>query len=287
MAPVQTFSSSPISAAKAPAATQDSPSERSGPATAAVQPTSTAARYGPPPAQPGSRPSIPAATATMPPPSQPSAAVTTVYPQATPTQPIHDAGNPPPPQPGPLPTPPVASGATATATSTLPPPPKKGETLGPEHLSGNSSSNQQGGYPPPTTMPAQMSYPPPVASQSIRGTSTAATGPGFSSPYASAGPVQLPVGGIGGGINQATDMSHPPGYQQDAHATEFSSEQRAAHNAYVAQNSDFTTNFSGGAGGDGNGESIWNTAKKWAEAAGDKLAAAESEVWKAVNKDQK
>lgn len=82
----------------------------------------------------------------------------------------------------------------------------------------------------------------------------------------------------------ATDMSHPPGYQQDVHAAEFSSGQRAAHNAYVAQNSDFA---GGLAAGDSTGESIWNTAKKWASAAGDSLAAAESEVWKAVNKDQK
>ncbi|KAJ3476241.1 hypothetical protein NLG97_g9190 [Lecanicillium saksenae] len=80
-------------------------------------------------------------------------------------------------------------------------------------------------------------------------------------------------------------MSHPPGYQQDVHAAEFSSGQRAAHNAYVAQNSDFGSGFAGG-GGDGV-DGIWNTAKKWASAAGDKLAEAEGEVWKAVNKDQK
>lgn len=137
-------------------------------------------------------------------------------------------------------------------------------------------------------MPVQMAYAPPTASHSLRGTSANP----FPSPYAS-GPTQLPVGtGLGGGINRATDMSHPPGYQQDAQAAEFSSGQRAAHNAYVAQNSDFASNFSAGGGvgglGGGDGEgSIWNTAKKWASAAGDKLAEAEGEVWKAVNKDQK
>ncbi len=132
-------------------------------------------------------------------------------------------------------------------------------------------------------MPAQMSYPPPQTSHAIRGTSTANTG--FKSPYES-GPVPLPVGtALGGGINRATDMSHPPGYQQDTHAAEFSSGQRAAHQSYVAQHSDFSSSLQS-AGGEAEG-SIWNTAKKWASAAGDTLAAAEGEVWKAVNKDQK
>lgn len=129
-------------------------------------------------------------------------------------------------------------------------------------------------------MPAQMSYPAPQASHAIRGTSTT-NAAAYPSPYES-GPVPLPVGSaLGGGINRATDMSHPPGYQQDTQAAEFSSGQRVAH--------DFSSSGGGGGGGfeDDGSASIWNTAKKWASAAGDTLAAAEGEVWKAVSKDQK
>jgi len=36
---------------------------------------------------------------------------------------------------------------------------------------------------------------------------------------------------------------------------------------------------------DGESEGIWNTAKKWASDAGEKLASAESEVWKRINKE--
>lgn len=36
---------------------------------------------------------------------------------------------------------------------------------------------------------------------------------------------------------------------------------------------------------DGQDDSVWGTAKKWASAAGDSLAKAENEVWKRINKD--
>lgn len=32
-------------------------------------------------------------------------------------------------------------------------------------------------------------------------------------------------------------------------------------------------------------ESVWNTAKKWAQTAGDKISEAETEIWKRVNKE--
>jgi len=38
--------------------------------------------------------------------------------------------------------------------------------------------------------------------------------------------------------------------------------------------------------GSGEDESVWDTAKKWASAAGNSLAAAEGEVWKRINKEQ-
>lgn len=72
------------------------------------------------------------------------------------------------------------------------------------------------------------------------------------------------------------DFSHPPGYQQNIHAADFSRDQREAHNASFARDS-YQNNEEE--------EGIWNTAKKWAAAAGDSLAAAEQEVWKRINKD--
>ena len=42
----------------------------------------------------------------------------------------------------------------------------------------------------------------------------------------------------------------------------------------------------GSGGGDGNeDESVWGSAVKWAQAAGEKLSAAESEVWRRINKE--
>lgn len=298
MAPVQTFSSSPIVAAKAPTATSHSPTaSKTAPATATAAPSSSASSYSPshgqiPPAQPGARPSIPAATssASLSPRGATGHAAAML---PTPTQPLpSDNYSPPAPQPGAAPMPPGAAAAASTS-STLPPPPKSGETLGREHTGAAAQ--------PPRALPAQLSYPPPTASHtSLRGTSAA-----IPSPYevggggGGGGPMQLPgIAGAGGGINLATDLSHPPGYQQDAQAAEFSSGQRAAHEAYVAQHSNRLTGGlgmglgageggGGGGAGDAEGSTIWNTAKKWASAAGDTLAAAEGEVWKAVNKDHK
>ncbi|OAA47251.1 hypothetical protein BBO_02706 [Beauveria brongniartii RCEF 3172] len=302
MAPVQTFSSSPIVAAKAPTATTHSPTtSKTMPATATAAPSSSSSYSSPshgqtPPAQPAARPSIPAATSSASfSPRGATGHAAAMLP--TPTQQlISDSNSPPAPQPGAVPIPPGAATAAAAAStsSTLPPPPKSGETLGPEHTGAAAAQ-------PPRALPAQLSYPPPTASHtSLRGTSAAVP-----SPYEVGG-----VGGGGGGggsvqllpgINRATDLSHPPGYQQDAQAAEFSSGQRAAHEAYVAQHSNRLTSglvmgMGLGAGGGGGGEAgagdaegttIWNTAKKWASAAGDTLAAAEGEVWKAVNKDHK
>lgn len=160
--------------------------------------------------------------------------------QPTPTRAVHDAG-PPPPQPGAAPVPP-------RTTAALP---------------------QQ---PPQTTaaaMPPQMSYPPPSAPYVPLGSSTT-TAPLTGGPR----PTQL-YGGDDG-----AHYSHPPGYQQNANAGEFSSNQRAAHQASIAENPSLLPS-----GVDGNGDGVWNAARKWATAAGDSLAAAENEVWKRINKD--
>ncbi|KAM3431051.1 hypothetical protein MY4824_007345 [Beauveria thailandica] len=306
MAPVQTFSSSPIVAAKAPTATTHSPTtSKTAPATATAAPSSSSSSSSPshgqiPPAQPAARPSIPAATSSASFPRRGATGHAAAAMLPTPTQPlISDSDSPPAPQPGAVPIPPGA--AAASPLSTLPPPPKSGETLGPEHTGAAAAAQ------PPRALPAQLSYPPPTASHtSLRGTSAAIPSPyEVGSGGGGGGSVQRPgIAGAGaGGINRATDLSHPPGYQQDAQAAEFSSGQRAAHEAYVAQHSNRLTSGlgmgmgmgmglgaggeAGGAGDAEGGTTIWNTAKKWASAAGDTLAAAEGEVWKAVNKDHK
>jgi hypothetical protein len=83
------------------------------------------------------------------------------------------------------------------------------------------------------------------------------------------------------------DYAHPPGYVQNVNAADFSSNQRAAHEASVrSYDGGSLGGTSGGGGGSEEGDGgVWDTAKKWAYAAGEKLSAAESEVWRRINKD--
>ncbi len=78
----------------------------------------------------------------------------------------------------------------------------------------------------------------------------------------------------------SASYSHPPGYQQDVHASEFSSSQRAAHDAATSRDAGLMSSF-----GQDDQAGMWDAAKKWAAAAGESLAAAENEVWKRINKD--
>ncbi|KZL71099.1 hypothetical protein CT0861_03853 [Colletotrichum tofieldiae] len=197
-----------------------------------------------PPAQPGAAPSLPVQTASA-----------QAYPalRPTPTQKTDDV-SPPPPQPGAAPVP-------VTGTSSLPPPPKAGEVYQPPAPTPATQATPP--YPP------QMGIPPPTMPHSaLRGSPTSiANGPQMT------GPRPIPLGG-----DPASSLEHPPGYQQDVSASEFSSHQRAAHHAAVASSAErgFQTQSE---------EGVWDTAKKWAQAAGGSLAAAEQEVWKRINKD--
>ncbi|KAM0334237.1 hypothetical protein ACHAQA_001259 [Verticillium albo-atrum] len=157
------------------------------------------------------------------------------------------SSGPPAPQPGAVPT---ASG--------LPPPPKTGETYHPP---------QQTPAPQATTpYPPQMSIPPPTTSYAASyGASTATTtAPGYPQP---AGPTPLPFA-------DNDRLAHPPGYQQNPSAADFSSNQRAAHTASVRESGPL----------DGSEEGVWESAKKWASTAGDNIAAAETEIWRRINK---
>lgn len=138
---------------------------------------------------------------------------------------------------------------------------------------------QPGAVPAPTTAPPpyppQMNIPPPTGTsagatpQSVqRGTSTTFPGGGAFVP----GP---------------SPLEHPPGYQQDVHADALNRYQRAAQDALEEEESrsrrtsSVTAGLMGGDGEDG----VWSGAKKMMAAAGEKLAAAEGEMWKRINKE--
>ncbi|ROW12818.1 hypothetical protein VMCG_00434 [Cytospora schulzeri] len=250
MPPIPIYSRSPINAARAAGTTPqttEKPPQNAPPDS--IPPTTTAAASGYPPAQPGASPFLPAPTGSV---SQSQYSPI----QPTPTQPLPGSQGPPPPQPGAFP---VAPGggppqtATATATSTLPPPPKAGE---------QNAAPQQTPYPP------QMHIPPPSGTSAPvqaaqRGTSTATT-----SGFAAAAP---------------SPFEHPPGYQQNVHAGEMDRYQRARQDALEAEERSRSSSLVGG--GDGAaGEGVWDSARKALMAAGEKLADAEHEVWKRINK---
>ncbi|KAM9882068.1 hypothetical protein VDGL01_03819 [Verticillium dahliae] len=237
MPPVPIYASSPITAAKASGVTpQTAGSDSAAAKSSGPAPTPTTPQAYPA-AQPGATPRLPKQT------GAPSASY------LPPTQTQNPSAGPPAPQPGAVPS---ASG--------LPPPPKTGEAYHPP---------QQTPAPQATIpYPPQMSIPPPTTSYAASyGASTATTtAPGYPQPP---GPTPLPFG------NDNDRLAHPPGYQQNAGAADFSSNQRAAHAASVRENGPL----------DGSEEGVWEAAKKWASTAGGNLAAAETEIWRRINKN--
>lgn len=85
-------------------------------------------------------------------------------------------------------------------------------------------------------------------------------------------------------------LDHPVGYQQNANAAEMTSSQReATHQSAVAGDTAYGGSVfgrDGTSGGVGDEEGLLGIAKKWALAAGDKLSAAEQEVWKRLSGGQ-
>ncbi|KAK3944684.1 hypothetical protein QBC46DRAFT_374029 [Diplogelasinospora grovesii] len=171
--------------------------------------------------------------------------------QPTPTRNLADQG-PPPPQPGAVPLPPA--GRTA-----VPPPPRAGEAY-------HAPEVTQAAHLPPMPYPPQMSMPSPAAPYSQRGTATA-MGPSRSSPGQLLGP-----------YGSAEPLAHPPGYQQNVNASELSGHQRAEQTAFLASHH-------GNTSADGAEDGVWNSAMKWAQVAGEKISAAENEVWRRISKE--
>ncbi|KAJ5038282.1 uncharacterized protein L3040_007149 [Drepanopeziza brunnea f. sp. 'multigermtubi'] len=188
--------------------------------------------------------------------SDPTAAAQSYAPaQPTPTTRTGDM-QPPAPQPGAVPTP--------LNRSVVPPPPKAGETY----------------QPPPTAapMPPQMGYAPPTmtyGSQPLKSSTSTTNTP--SVPY--------PVGIPSAADDPRRSLEHPPGYHQDVYASELTSDQRRAHEAELANSSSVFGSLDNGSAGGFEADGVWNTAKKWAQQAGEKISATEQEVWKKINKN--
>ncbi|KAJ8130248.1 hypothetical protein O1611_g3383 [Lasiodiplodia mahajangana] len=246
MAPIPVYTNSPITAAKPDGVTPrtDAPT-KTNKASTSISPTSTYApsTHTTPTATTAATPQT-GAVPSLPRPTGPAAAQPYSPLQPTPTTAIASA-SPAPPQPGSVP------------VSSLPPPPKAGERYQPPTA------------PPPTAsmpIPYQMAIPAataPYPSQQ-RGTSTATMA--SPSPYGA----QIPPATAGIGGHGTQSLSHPPGYQQNANASEFDRYQRSAMEQREL---------------DDGGSGIWDTAKKLAQQTGERLAAAENEVWKRINKE--
>lgn len=263
MAPIPIFTQSPVNAAKADGVTPETaklPNPHSTPkrpeATTTTAPPPTCALPYPAP-QPGARPAGPIET-----PTPTATHITTVNARHTPVAATtgtasQGEASPPPPQPGAVPIPP--------SRTALPPPPKATESKGRDPGKAGPSWVESS----PKAMPPQMAMEPPTTPHSQRGTSTVA---GLTGPR----PTSLSEIGTGAG-----PASNPQGYQQGLHQ----------HLGFTpAGPSGYQQPLYSGRGHtdttakEGEDDGVWEAAKKWAQAAGGSIAAAEDEVWRRINK---
>ena len=249
-----------------PTAAPNAPSSYLPAATPAVTTTSTAPATSTP-AQPQAA-AYPAPTSSLP------ASSTTYTPTPTfPPPPSTTDNSPPPPQPSALPTP--FTTARQPNRPAVPPPPKANETPQPASY-----------YAPQQTLPfTPIPLAPHQANPSL-------VHPARAQPHS--GTTTTPQG--------HHDLSHPPGYMQNANASfqaRPSSPYRPFDSPHTTSSNQSTgvggllgaaASSSGNFDGDGSGilssetgKNIWNTAVSWAKTAGDTLAKSEQEVWKAIN----
>ncbi|KAI9753688.1 MAG: hypothetical protein M4579_005040 [Chaenotheca gracillima] len=230
-------------------------------------------------------------------------------PSATRTQaaPEPQQNQPPAPQPGAFPVPNQVPATTTSAapSSNLPPPPKPGQ----------AATARAQGVPPSTVEPtgtpqafssAKVSEGAPSASPvSFQQSQTSRTSTTTTQPPSSYQPaVSLPGPGPTPTTGGPQSLEHPPGYVQNPYAAELTPAQRLAaeqDRSNLSRLGDYAGGASSGAGvgggplhsagggladtGEGEGEGIWDTAKKWAKTAGEKVSEAEQEVWKRINKE--
>jgi hypothetical protein len=179
--------------------------------------------------------------------------------QPTPTTQTGQMGDegPPPPQPGSVPAP---LGKNQTF-----PPPKAGESYAPQETGAAVPIPGRGQlYPPQMGISSPTAYGAQPPSSSTSATTTA------SASY----PVAIPAAEV-----QRRSLEHPPGYQQNLYASEPASDQRRAQEANASRIGvqDAPENVGG--------MEFLNTAKKWAQQAGEKISEAEKEVWRKINKE--
>ncbi|EPE05859.1 hypothetical protein F503_08390 [Ophiostoma piceae UAMH 11346] len=309
MPPIPIYSQSPINADTADGVT---PKTAAGPGSdqplknpPATTTSASSARYAPPPPQPGAAPSLPEPTGVV-----HAATATTKTPKYSP---------PPPPQPGAVPVPPRTSNPPVmynsspqpqqTTPPVLPPPPKAGETLG--NATNTATATATSAQAPAiTAMPPQMAMPPLTSAPypgASRGTATAAATtapiavptPTTALPTAATTQETYPAIPEPTGAFMSQEMAahnraldHPPGYVQNAYATDMNSSQREAALTASSGSGPSNTNILGGSiGARPSGsigeetESLWDAAKKLAASVGEGLKAGESEVWRRINKE--
>lgn len=248
MPPIPIYAHSPINAAaKADGVTPKTADNSHDTTPSKAPPTTTTTEKIPyPAAQPGA-PAIPAPTGT-------SSIQQQHYippPQPTRTQPLGYQG-PPPPQPNAFPVPSFAAAGpppAASTTTSLPPPPKAGESA----AATTTTNAQQPAYYPP-----QMSIPAPAAAASQSAQRGTATTISFG---------QAPAAPAGGGEVQ----NHLDRYQRSQQeALERSEQEQRLARARAPSLSE---------------DGVWGSVKGAMAAAGEKIAAAEEEVWKRINKE--
>ena len=208
------------------------------------------------------------------PPAQPGAAV------PTPTQTRSSTSQyaPPPPQPGAAP---VPAPATITPKASISPPPKAGEKpkppgyYTPVHARPTHVTSQAQPY------PQQMSIPPPEPSYpgqppaSITSTNPIPSLPRPSNLYSPAETLPQPssthtVPSANEGTGRRS-LEHPPGYIQNSHAMEMTSEQRRAMQQGSQPRSIGFGESSNDNAGYGQEESVWDVAKRFAKEVGDQV----------------
>jgi hypothetical protein len=291
MSGITIHTSSPITAAKPSGITPQTVSSEGQPLSAAparnsstpTTTTTSSSTYQPSyrQAAPGQAPT-PAPTSSVSRPAQ--------QPTATPTMTSTTSSydGPPAPQPGPTPSP---FTRTYSTTTSLPPPPKAGEKPQPaEYYTRERSPAPTRSYPP------QASIPPP-ASHSFGqppGSTTSTTNvPSY--PYSSPNPMfgtqshaqappthTAPLGVQGVGADpRRPSFEHPPGYVQNPYA---SAQQYNQRNESPSLGYSVGSSYNNGVH-DGEGLSLWDTAKSWAKSAGEKASQVETDIWRRINKD--
>lgn len=167
---------------------------------------------------------------------------------------------------------------SSTATSDGPPPPQPGAVpSAPMQTGSRSPPHAAPSY--PIQAPPQTSIPAPTGTALHgRSTSTATTATSIGT-----GPTTLDLGPVSSAQQSHHEYGRPEGYVQNPFAADPSPQQRARQDAFASILPAPTADAVGGSSETG-GNGVWESVKEMATAAGTKVAEAEAEVWKRINK---